>query len=334
MKCPKCGYLGFEPVDRCRNCGYDFSFAPPATTPDLSIRFADAEDVQPLADLPLANSTPAEPDEVDDALRAGTVPGTAPREQLRPPGGRRVLSEPLERGLRSDRNRDVAADLPLFGTPPDDVPLITRASPPRQPLSVRRATPEIPRQRTEPRPASPASNPMLDLEATGGDARFIEPTPSSHYRRAVRSSSGRDAITPEAAGVAARVLAVIVDVLILAVLDLAVIYFTLKICGLTPDDIGILPKGPLIAFLVVQNGGYLVVFTAGGQTLGKLMAGIRVVSSEPGGSVDLGHSAVRTLVWALLAMPAGLGFVTALFNRDRRGLHDRCAGTRVVRAAA
>ena len=25
MKCPKCGYLGFEHVERCRNCGYDFS---------------------------------------------------------------------------------------------------------------------------------------------------------------------------------------------------------------------------------------------------------------------------------------------------------------------
>ena len=24
MKCPKCGYLGFERVDRCRNCGYEF----------------------------------------------------------------------------------------------------------------------------------------------------------------------------------------------------------------------------------------------------------------------------------------------------------------------
>jgi uncharacterized RDD family membrane protein YckC len=51
----------------------------------------------------------------------------------------------------------------------------------------------------------------------------------------------------------------------------------------------------------VQNGGYLVAFTAGGQTLGKMAAGIRV---------------------------------TALFSRDRRGLHDRCAGTRVVRAIA
>ena len=25
MKCPKCGYLGFEDVGRCRNCGSDWS---------------------------------------------------------------------------------------------------------------------------------------------------------------------------------------------------------------------------------------------------------------------------------------------------------------------
>ena len=38
MKCPKCGYLGFEPVDRCRNCGYDFSLAPAPQLPELPIR--------------------------------------------------------------------------------------------------------------------------------------------------------------------------------------------------------------------------------------------------------------------------------------------------------
>ena len=29
MKCPKCGYVGFEETPRCRHCGYDFSFAAP-----------------------------------------------------------------------------------------------------------------------------------------------------------------------------------------------------------------------------------------------------------------------------------------------------------------
>ena len=59
-----------------------------------------------------------------------------------------------------------------------------------------------------------------------------------------------------------------------------VVYFTMQICGLTLLDFGLLPKGPLLAFLLVQNGGYLVAFTAGGQTLGKMAAGIRVVTVD------------------------------------------------------
>jgi uncharacterized RDD family membrane protein YckC len=137
----------------------------------------------------------------------------------------------------------------------------------------------------------------------------------------------------ENAPVIARVLAVAIDLLLLAAIDAIVIYFTMQICGLTLEDLGILPKGPLLAFLLVQNGGYLVAFTAGGQTLGKMAAGIRVVPTESA-SLDLGRAFLRELMWFLLAVPAGLGFVTALFSRDYRGLHDRFAGTRVVRATA
>jgi len=36
-------------------------------------------------------------------------------------------------------------------------------------------------------------------------------------------------------------------------------------------------------------------------------------------------------VWLALAVPAGLGLLTVL-SRDHRGVHDRFAGTRVVRA--
>ena len=49
MKCPKCGYLGFDSGERCRNCGYDFSLVsdaesrrgrttPPATPGGAAIR--------------------------------------------------------------------------------------------------------------------------------------------------------------------------------------------------------------------------------------------------------------------------------------------------------
>jgi uncharacterized RDD family membrane protein YckC len=136
------------------------------------------------------------------------------------------------------------------------------------------------------------------------------------------------------AGVGARLLAVVLDLLMLVLIDVAVIYLTMQICGIGVEDLAILPKGPLLAFLLVQNGGYLVAFTAGGQTLGKMAAGIRVVPAASDGPLDLGRAFLRTLMWGVLAVPAGLGFLTALFSRDHRGLHDRFAGTRVVRASA
>jgi uncharacterized RDD family membrane protein YckC len=64
-----------------------------------------------------------------------------------------------------------------------------------------------------------------------------------------------------------------------------------------------------------------------------MATGIRVVATESAGHLDFGRAATRTMVWLVLAIPAGLGFLT-LFSRDHRGLHDRFAGTRVVRASA
>jgi uncharacterized RDD family membrane protein YckC len=285
MKCPKCGYLGFEDPDRCRNCGYDFSLGRAVELPELSIRMAGRDDMTSLDDLALESKV---------------------------------------------ASRQATPELPLFGAEPvDDQPLITKPSPPRAPLAVRRATPEIPRLKPEPRPTAP----MLDLAADEAEADPL---------RSLAARGSRDAwSTPApaesglaAAGIGARFLAAAIDVAVLAAVDLAVVYFTLQICGLTVDEFAIVPKVPLMAFLLVLNGGYFVAFTAGGQTLGKMATGIRVVPNEPSGSVDLPHSIVRTAIWTVLAIPAGLGLLTALLTRDRRALHDRCAGTRVVRATA
>jgi uncharacterized RDD family membrane protein YckC len=246
MKCPKCGYLGFEDVDRCRNCGYDFSLLPLFELPDI-----------------------------------------------------------------------------------DDAPLITRASPPRKPLAVRRPTPEVPRLRS-----SHPRTPMLDLgpdreslaRSIARESSVGQPADGHGVQSAVESSA-------EPAGVAARASAAAIDLAILAAIDVAVIYLTMQVCGVTVGDFRVLPKGPLFAFLAAQNLGYLVGFTVGGQTLGKMAAGIKVVSTSGNAALDLGHSMVRALVWIVLAVPVGLGFATALFGPDRRGLHDRCAGTKVVRAS-
>jgi uncharacterized RDD family membrane protein YckC len=293
MKCPKCGYLGFESADRCRNCGYDFSLAAKLGTLDLPIRDRQTDE-RPNENLPLVE--PSSPKSPTAAARDAALPLflEAPDPgPVRPPG--------------------------------EDTPLITAPRPPRPPLAVRRSTPEVPRLRST--PTSVPRHPSLEWSPSDADERPLGPK-WQETKRALEKT------TPtESASIVSRTMAAIVDLAVLAVVDLVVIYFTIKICGLTMDDFRILPKGPLLAFLVAQNGGYLVAFTRGGQTLGKMFAGIRVVSasSRP---LDLGHSILRTVVWAALLLPAGLGLVTACFGPERRGLHDRLAGTKVVRASA
>jgi len=313
MKCPKCGYLGFERVERCRNCGYDFSLTSTVTIPDLTLRSADRE-LTPLDDLSLVDAATAAPPAIAMA--------DASPDLDRVLGDSRVAARPVSQESRAESMLIEAAD---------DEPLIKHASAPRAPLAVRRATPEVPRLRNE-QPRAQALELALDGES---DAPSGVLTPGQRAGRMswppARSEQPED--FGENATVIARVLAVAIDLLLLAAIDAIVIYFTMQICGLTLEDVGILPKGPLLAFLLVQNGGYLVAFTAGGQTLGKMAAGIRVVPTESP-SLDLGHAFLRELMWFLLAVPAGLGFVTALFRRDHRGLHDRFAGTRVVRATA
>jgi len=281
MKCPKCGYLGFEDVDRCRNCGYDFSLASGVTIPELPLR-SDPPMPNPLEDLKFGDPAPA------------------------------------------SKAFEPATELPLFGPPipDDDQPLITKVSPPRAPLSVRRATPEVPRVRTEPRLQA------LDLALEPESVPMSAPvTPAA---RALTAAS-KDRGDYHDAALGARILAVAIDLVILAFVDAMVVYMTMQICGIGIDEISILPKGPLVAFLLLQNCGYLVAFTAGGQTLGKMAAGIRVVSSDDDEALDVGRAILRTLMWIVLAVPAGLGFITAFLSHDHRGLHDRFAGTRVVR---
>jgi len=322
MKCPKCGYLGFEQVDRCRNCGYDFSLSAPSAqpTPDLSLR-TDPPSLDPLGDLSLV-----------DAAMAG-----ASGLRLSDGGADldRLIGVPTP-SVAAPSGTGQREELPLFGLSIiDDEPMITKPSPPRQPLAVRRATPEQSKVRVEQNPRAAALDLAIDVEGAPPSPRVGRAARSPWSARAADAASEPEAVESVVdAGVLARLVAVVIDVVILAAIDAAVIYFTMQICNVGLEDVAILPKGPMIAFLLVQNGGYLVTFTAGGQTLGKMAAGVRVVPDDSDGPLDLGRAFMRTLMWGVLAMPAGLGFLTALFSRDRRGLHDRFAGTRVVRASA
>lgn len=302
MKCPKCGYLGFETVDRCRNCGYDFSLAAqPEASVELPLQERNAGAV-PLHDFDLGvRDTAADAGELDLDRVLGSADEPAPVVQ-------------------SGRDRLVASGLPLFSPAHGETPLITKPRPVRPPLSVRRSTPDLARVR----PRSPRAQPE-----EAAPALVLEPAVSAVVDE--RPIESAPPVAFELAGRAARLFAGLFDVLLIAAIDATVIYLTLAVAGVRPADIQTLSLVPLVAFLVLLNGGYLIAFTvANGQTIGKMLTGVRVVNDE-GERVDVGRAVLRATGCLVSLLTAGIGYLPAFFSSDARALQDRFARTRVVR---
>lgn len=334
MKCPKCGYLGFETTERCRHCGYDFSLSvqideSAGATHTLSLRSSD-ETEAPLADFDLSSLNTDIVTEPTTGLDLDRIIG-----QVDPPSlaeatdasfgvastAAAVATPPAEEVQQQHHAAApvAAASLPLFTDARgvrDDAPPMAAPPPARPPLAVRRATPEVPRRRT-PRIIRRDTEMALALEPTAA----AEHTPDAADRARPCASAVR------------RVAAAIVDVVILGSIDLAVLYFTLAIASLSLSDLRVIPPVPMAAFLLLLNGGYLIGFTAvHGQTIGKMLVRVRVIGDN-GDGVDIAGAVLRALGVLLSLVLAGLPYLPVLVSSDRRALHDRLAGTRVIKDA-
>jgi hypothetical protein len=260
MKCPKCGYIGFDSVDRCKNCGYEFSLINQET------------------------AAPAGPDEpVTRGARFRKTPGGA---ATTPGVDRRLASLP----------EGTPMDLPLFGE--GFLPL------PRAPLSVRRSTPTPSRVRVRNEERRPV--PLeLDLEAPvavpQAEAREMPSPPEPIV------AAGADQVAPVASP-SRRLGAAAIDGLLLGGIDAVLLSFTLRLCGLSPSEIGVLPLVPLLTFVTLLNGGYLVLFTGTlGQTLGKMAVGIRVVPVNRE-AMDLRPASGSCRQWSATFGPCTIGW--------------------------
>lgn len=217
-----------------------------------------------------------------------------------------------------------AADLPLFtSTDSDDQPLVKLPPAPRPPLAVRR-TPETTRLRAAARTTSPHRRRAGDLELLDDPARML---PLHTEPSAARAPGPVDV-----SGAGRRAAAAAVDGLLLLGIDVAVAYLALRMAGLQTDDWRLLPAAPLAAFLFLIKFSYFWAFTAvGGQTIGKMAMRIYVVPDDDRGSIDAHRALRRTLGSIISLFSLGLGFLPLFIAADRRALHDRLAGTRVVR---
>jgi uncharacterized RDD family membrane protein YckC len=245
---------------------------------------------------------------------------------------------PIQPGGAMPSPRIAASDLPLFGgrADDDDRPLVSLPASPRAPVAVRKASPAV---RSAP-PSKPHTyEPELDLAPLKEPA--AEPSvPTSVPTRSAETTAAHEAApvtrSDETASAGARLGAALIDLVLVLAIDAAVLYFTLKIAGLTWAEWRIIPPLPFLTFIAMLNGGYAAGATAAsGQTAGKMMAGLKVVNADPDAPTDrvpLGQAILRSAAYLASALPAGLGFLPALIGTDRRALHDRLAHTRVVRA--
>jgi uncharacterized RDD family membrane protein YckC len=159
-------------------------------------------------------------------------------------------------------------------------------------------------------------------------------TPPAAIGRAFAGSRTEDTSGETLAAPFSRILAGLVDVALLSALDASILYFTLRLLGLATSQMFELPLWPLIAFFLLLNGGYFIAFTAvGGQSIGKMALGIKVISQEEH-AVPIGRATLRTLAYIVSALPLGAGFLLGVLGADRLALHDRLAHTRVVRPSS
>jgi len=364
MKCPKCHYVSFEPEPRCRHCGYGFSLADadraasladddqeaageeraasqaePARVPVLSRPAAPV----PQPPAPIRAPRPDTFAAAADALRARRLSGgaAAVADEPRPPAARPVAPAWEAELVRTP---PPTTELPLFvkavsatalNNPADvelqDEPLVRVPVEPRPPLSVRRPAPDTSAQRAAPPPTRLAPRKLGPL-----DRDLLEDLQRIELAElTARTRSGGLQTAADRVGAGTRLAAAALDALVIGGLSVTVLAITLRWCDLAFAQASTLPMLPMLAFHALVGAGYLLMFTAaGGQTIGKMAFGLRVVDDTPEpdlAAVTLSQAAYRVTVSLPSVLALGLGFIPALLGSER-AVHDRLAHTRVVRA--
>jgi uncharacterized RDD family membrane protein YckC len=129
----------------------------------------------------------------------------------------------------------------------------------------------------------------------------------------------------ELAGLGSRLLAQVIDLFWLLPLSI--------LLGVVADFANggeMSAGGELMANLI----GALIVllfWTERQATPGKMVLGLRIVDAATGGTPTIGRLTLRYVGYLVSALPLGLGYLWALWDRQRQGWHDKMAGTLVVR---
>ncbi len=143
---------------------------------------------------------------------------------------------------------------------------------------------------------------------------------------------------PSRAGFWIRLAAWIVDIvclflatIVLAVLVLATIWFGGRLGGEINDQVMALAGYSGAAIVMASGFLYFTLFVgSAGRTPGKTLFGLKIVGVNDQ-DMTYGRACLRSLCWILSLVLFSVGFLMIAFTRQKRGLHDILAGTRVIR---
>ena len=178
-------------------------------------------------------------------------------------------------------------------------------------------------------PAAAASAPLPGLRAVSG------PRPAK-TEEAQYPSDITGAFEPVPLGT--RFLAALVDLLIVSAVQAVLLapafyYWWVREIPVRPADVSFLPivlsLGLVPVVIALGVAYYVYYWGVRGATPGKQLLGLAVAGDDGVVPIGLSRATVRALGYLLSGVLLGLGFLMILFGG--MGLHDRLAGTRVVR---
>ena len=131
--------------------------------------------------------------------------------------------------------------------------------------------------------------------------------------------------THELAGLGARWAAYFIDYFLLIILALLIIFFMGFVFG---DDSTSIWQAIGLAIPVAYHWYFWT--RRDGQTPGKFALGIRVIKANgaPIGDTD---AVIRAIGYNVSWIFFGLGYIWAIFDKNKQSWHDKLAGTYVVR---
>jgi len=372
MKCPRCGFTGSDEATACRGCGQDLGEArralglrDPARPPRATARILDGPvDPSLIDDSPPAPEKPAPPSILDLESAPG---GPLEVDAFDPAPGEatdleEILAEtdPIEaaeiaasrQGLQGETRRDPRDTRDVAQR--DASPQVSGGNPAGEvmdfgePLELE----ERPARAVQPMTAGPGAP-----AASGWSASRDWPADEWEGLEADIGAT-RDPQAVPKGGFWLRVVATIADSIFIQIVSSLAFFVVATGSGALGAMSALVPspganpaasageieavllsllRGPLgwtfVALVIVASFYRPVCHWRWGKTVGKKLAGLRVVTIE-GKPVGFVRACWRDIAYLLASLPLGLGLLWVAWDPQKQGWHDKLAGTYVFKENA